>query len=105
LLAAGANPNAGKGSPLWYAVEQHDYKLTEALVNAGADVNRRGPHETTPLHLACLFGSQRTIQLLLAHGARADLKDDRGVTAAEVALKWHPNLRNLFPTTAPAETK
>jgi ankyrin repeat protein len=47
------------------------------LLNRGADVNVRGFFGGTALHWAAGNGHRETVELLLASGARMDLKDDQ----------------------------
>lgn len=57
------------------------------LVSRGVDINARNSQEQglTALHAAALAGEANGVRLLLAHGARADLQDDKGRTALELA--------------------
>jgi ankyrin repeat protein len=82
LLAAGADPNRATqpGAP------------TDAFMR---DCRTRGE---TPLHRAAAFGGERTIDLLLAAGARLDARDINGDSPLGWA-SWHlrpvPILRRL----------
>jgi len=75
LLEAGAEVRV-RPSPLPGAVQRQDRKIVKALLDAGADPNAMGPHGYAPLHAACLSGRLPMIRLLLARGARVDLRDD-----------------------------
>ena len=72
LLASGANPNSA----------------TIALQETGAFMRDCRTRGETPLHRAAAFGSERSIQMLLAAGARRDAKDANGDTPLAWA-SWH----------------
>ena len=79
LLEAGADPNVA----------------TLPGVETGAfmrDVRTKGE---TPLHRAAAFGSERTIALLLAKGARVDARDMHGDTPLTWA-SWHLRPRSVL---------
>jgi ankyrin repeat protein len=59
--------------------------VIEALLAAGIDVNARYEHDLTALMWAAGQGQVEATQLLLARGARTDAKDDRGMTALDIA--------------------
>jgi ankyrin repeat protein len=106
LLEQGADANAGDSqtgeTPLHSALcttdrVQHDMVL-RVLLSAGADPNAvtRNGAETggfmrdartrgeTPLHRAAAFGNEATIELLLKHGAKVDIRDAYG----DSPLSW-----------------
>lgn len=111
LLAAGSDPNArdrDKTAPLHRAARTRAVRAVEALLRGGADVNLANGSGSTPLHLAVqntgrgdtgaadVIARQRAIILvLLAAGARVDLRDGSGRTVHEAAnAAWmHPLLR------------
>ena len=95
LLQHGAKPDAvdesGKGAMV-YAAGRGNTPVVALLLDAGVDVNQRYGHNLTALMWAAghdaSAGSQdieATVKLLLARGAKTDLKDDRGMTAADIA--------------------
>jgi ankyrin repeat protein len=112
LLAAGAEPNDNES--LYHATEQTDRRIIDALVrhgarwqgtnalyrqldhddleglrqvlDLGADVHEAGPGGSGPLHHAIVRGrSVDFVQLLLARGASATLRNAHGHTPAELA--------------------
>lgn len=77
MLDAGANANAknamGSTALVWAAGDAVKAKL---LIDAGADVNTSSPTGRTPLHVAATAsGNAATVRLLLAKGAKAEVKD------------------------------
>jgi ankyrin repeat protein len=112
LLAAGADPNArdrDKTAPLHRAVRTRAVSAVEALLRGRADVNLANGRGSTPLHLAVqntgrgergeadVIARQRAIILiLLAAGARADMRDGNGRTVYDAATAaWvHSLLRD-----------
>ena len=56
------------------------------------DVRTRGE---TPLHRAAAFGSEQSIQMLLAAGARLDAKDIHGDSPLTWA-SWHLRPRSIL---------
>ena len=55
------------------------------LTRSGMQVNLRGPRGATPLHIAARFGQLGMVNLLLAHGADATVRDDRGASPFDKA--------------------
>jgi ankyrin repeat protein len=74
LLAKGADA-AAMPSVLPAAVHKGDRATVKQLIDAGADPNAFGLHGHAALHIAAVYGKIQMIRLLLAHGARLDLKD------------------------------
>ncbi len=101
LLRHGAQANPRRRSqptPLHAAVAAGEAETARVLLEAGADPNARiGPqaaeemNDVTPgataVHLAAASGSKQLVELLLSGGARADLLDKKGVSAADRAAR------------------
>lgn len=95
LLQAGANPNASSAahvSPLHSAASRPDaYASVKRLLDAGALVDAviapDDPFDVaqTPLSLAVLTAEERTVDLLLAHGADPKIGDHIAVANAVVS--------------------
>jgi ankyrin repeat protein len=69
-----------------------DHKEAARLLIAnGADINRAAEKGRTPLMYAAAadFGDPEMIDLLLNAGARAEAKDDEGLTAADYPRKYN----------------
>ncbi len=65
----------------------------EALFDLGCDVNAMAElSDGTPLHKAALAHVSKHVAALLAHGAHADVKNDRGQTPLEVTLESCSNV-------------
>jgi hypothetical protein len=99
LLAAGANPDAGWDAPeaalrpestdrnspaLWDAAVNGSLEMAEALLAAGASVNRCAPGAMTVLHGALANRKLAVVPLLMRFGADPDALC-QGRTAREVA--------------------
>lgn len=59
--------------------------VMQLLLSNGADVNGRGPHGRTALHLAAAAGNTRMMTMLLTNGAEIGIEDDDGKTALQLA--------------------
>jgi len=55
------------------------------LLAHGADVEARGPHRLTALHVAARAGFTRVIEVLLAHGADVNARTEDGATPFDLA--------------------
>ena len=56
-------------SELYFAASMGDAKLVDALIVAGADVNKAGLDECTPLYAAASNGYKKVVDVLIAGGA------------------------------------
>jgi hypothetical protein len=82
LIDAGADPNAltssrdspgqGDETPLHYAASSDDADVTEALIDAGANIEMPNGSIGTPLDNAIGYGCWHVARLLVARGARVD---------------------------------
>lgn len=70
-LAAGLNANgqSDKATPLMFAAQGGHIEAMQVLIDAGADVNRRGNGKVTALMLAASNDKPEAVKLLLAHHA------------------------------------
>jgi ankyrin repeat protein len=109
LLIHGANVNAKNNmgvTPLHIAVSSGDVKIVKMLIKYGAYVNARDDEGNTPLHYATYFACVRalslvdlpdsiklflencvapTIKLLLENGADPTIRNNRGISALDLA--------------------
>jgi uncharacterized protein len=74
-----------RGDPLIVAVETDDIQGVRRLLANHTDTNRRDAHGCTPLMWAAHRGSLTMCELLMTHGAKPDLQDQRGHTALMIA--------------------
>jgi uncharacterized protein len=85
LLELGAAVNQAGWSPLHYAATGPDSDIVRLLVERGAALDAPSPNATTPLMMAAQYGSEASVQLLLARGADPSLRNERGLGAADFA--------------------
>ena len=94
LLDSGANVNAvdddGISLLSWAAIANR-IEMARLLIERGADVNHVDKKGMTPLLYAASidFGDSAMIDLLLKHGARLDARTKEGLTALDLAHKYH----------------
>lgn len=102
LLALGADVaaearNPMRVTPLHSAVSARHHEVCRMLLEAGAPPDRGQQHGWTALMSAAMHGDEALVDLLLAHGASREPKDDKGRTAADMAAeKGFPSLAALL---------
>ncbi|KAK9083021.1 hypothetical protein Scep_029492 [Stephania cephalantha] len=85
----------GKTPLILACMNPHHYDVAKTLIELGANVNayRRGRHAGCPLHHSAKSGLDRTVKLLLTHGANALRMNDAGQTPLDVArVKRYSNV-------------
>lgn len=91
LLKAGVDPDARDsygGTALHAAMFQPDIQVVELLIANGFDINAIGPRNGyTPLHDAVWANNVAAARVLLAHGARTDIRGKDGLNAYEKAVR------------------
>jgi len=96
LCARGADPNEPSGgngwTPLLHAIHKNQIESVKALLDAGANIDRTSPSQTSPLMMAAGYGSEEMVALLLQRGANPRLSDDEGASALDYALSGVPDL-------------
>jgi ankyrin repeat protein len=98
LLQSGADdPTNEEGSPLLAAIDWKKPKAAAELLKLGADVNYQDKQGVTPLHAALNKRRDvRLVRMLVKHGARGDIKDGAGATAADLMMRRRdPEFRRL----------
>lgn len=103
LISKGANVeacNRFQETPLHRAAKTGQLEAVKILLNAKADVNALNEDHTTPLYEAASYGTVyfcgeknynilpyiKTIQILLDHGAKVDIKDLNGKTTLDLIM-------------------
>jgi thioredoxin-related protein len=74
-------------TPLMKAVRVNDVVQVSALINAGVNINKRNAGGQTALMLAAAGGRADIVKLLLKAGARPDINDYEGFSAADRAAQ------------------
>ncbi|XP_069810323.1 double zinc ribbon and ankyrin repeat-containing protein 1 isoform X2 [Dendropsophus ebraccatus] len=93
LLDEGADPNCCNNEDrpvLTVAVSNGHHKALPVLVQKGADIDQQsGPQNNTALHEAVLLGleGKKSIEVLLGCNASIKKKNNKGMTAYDLALK------------------
>jgi ankyrin repeat protein len=85
LLGRGAKVHQEGWSPLHYAATGPEPEFVRLLLDKGAPVDARSPNGSTALMLAARYGSEASVDLLLARGADPKLRNQRDLTAADFA--------------------
>ena len=84
-------------SALVYAAGMGHTTVVERLLQAGAPIDQTPVDALTPLMWAAGQGHMETVKLLLAKGANKLLKDERGLTAWDIAEEAkHADIANLL---------
>ena len=85
LLERGAAINRGGWAPLHYAASGPAVAVVKLLLDRSAAIDAPSPNRSTALMMAARYGSEEAVQLLLARGASAKLRNERELTAADFA--------------------
>jgi ankyrin repeat protein len=85
LLERGATVNKSGWSPLHYAATGPEPAVVKLLLDRGATIDAPSPNHSTPLMMAAQYGNEANVDVLLARGADARLRNDQGLTAADFA--------------------
>src|SRR5260221_596109 len=72
-------------------ISQNRIETVQALISKGADLEKGGDSNTTPLMYASSAGYAKTVKVLIDHGAHVNAKDEDGDTAvAYAAIRGAP---------------
>ena len=85
LIALDADVNKTGWTPLHYAASGGHIEVIKLLLSHSAYIDAESPNLTTPLMMAAMYGSPQAVELLLAEGADASLKNQKGMTALDFA--------------------
>lgn len=77
--------DASGWTPLMYASLSGSADVVDALISAGADVNKPSSDGYLPIHAAAFGGSQAVAKKLVDAGAHAAVTTDSGISAADIA--------------------
>lgn len=92
LIGSGADVNVVDGglgmTALGRAVSMNNREIMRALLDAGAEVNRRDDTGQTALMRLAGWSTPELLRELLDAGAKVNLKDEEGNTALMKAAKW-----------------
>jgi ankyrin repeat protein len=89
LIADGADVNGTvNGAPLLsQLLDSYDEDSARWLIEHGADVNRRAPNGSSPLHRAAQNGQSAVGEALVAKGADVNARDEDGATPLHRAVE------------------
>jgi ankyrin repeat protein/L-ascorbate metabolism protein UlaG (beta-lactamase superfamily) len=110
LLQRGADPNrtVWVGTPIVFlSTRQGNPELVRAMLDAGARVNDREPSfDASLLHVAAEAGWSDVVTLLLERGCDADARDNRDLTARDIAARYgHRGVSDLLAQRGAAATQ
>ena len=82
ITGCGSSPSSSltPSERLWNAARNNRINEAKTLIQNGANVNFRGPSNTTPLHPASAFSDLELVQYLVEHGADINARNDIGNT-------------------------
>ena len=82
------DPSVEDASPFLAAIQWSRFAAAEQLLNLGADIDFQDSKKMTALHYMLRKGSEKKhIQMLIRHGARGDIRNAGGATAAEILMR------------------
>jgi ankyrin repeat protein len=87
LIARGAQVRRPGWTPLHYGASGQEPRAIDLLLAHGAEVDARSPNGSTPLMLAAGYGAIDGAVLLLRRGADPALRNQAGLTAADMARR------------------
>jgi ankyrin repeat protein len=85
LIERGAQVQKEGWAPLHYAACGPDVEVMRLLLDKGAAIDARSPNGDTPLMMAARYGSEASVDLLIARGANLKLRNGQGAGPADLA--------------------
>lgn len=85
LIKKGADINKTGWTPLHYAATNGQLIIIKVLLDKHAYIDAESPNGSTPLMMVAKYGTGEAVDLLLAEGADARLKNQQGMTALQFA--------------------
>ena len=91
------DPRTEDSSPFLAAIQWNRFAAAEEFLKLGADVDFQDSKKMTALHYLLKKGTDKKyVRMLIKYGARGDLKNGAGVTAAEIMMrKRDPEFREM----------
>lgn len=87
LVDLGAQVRRAGWTPAHYAAAGPNVQVLAFLLDRGADVDAVAPNGSTPLMMAAGHGTEDSVRLLIARGANKRLRNNRDLTAADLAAQ------------------
>jgi uncharacterized protein len=85
LIDRGAKVQISGWSPIHYAATGPNAKVIELLLARGGEIDAASPNGSTPLMMAARYGSEDSVNVLLARGADAARRNELKLQAADFA--------------------
>ena len=91
------DPSTYHTSPFLAAIQWGRFAAAEEFLKLGANVNLQDPKKMTALHYVLKKQShKKSLRMLIRYGARGDIRNGSGVTAAEIMIrKRDPEFREM----------
>lgn len=86
-LNADLTARDSRGATALHHASEH-LEAAKILVEAGVDINSQDMEERTPLMCCAIDGNHKAAKMLIANGARTDICDNKGRTAADLARSY-----------------
>jgi ankyrin repeat protein len=85
LLNRGAKVHQEGWSPIHYAATGPQARVVALLLDRGAPIDATSPNRSTPLMMAARYGTEASVELLLARGANPKRRNDLQLDAVDFA--------------------
>lgn len=85
FLERGAKVHKPGWSPIHYAATGPSADAVALLLDRGAPIDAESPNRTTPLMMAARYGTEASVEVLIARGADPRRKNDLNLDAADFA--------------------
>jgi ankyrin repeat protein len=77
-------------TPLYAAARNGHLEIVQALLKAGASVNKANHLGETPLYIAAENGHVKIVRTLIEAGADVNVPDNKGLTPLQAARTYQP---------------